>query len=35
MEWIDGVKITHTNELRGLGYDISDILHETIEAFAE
>lgn len=35
MEWIDGVKITDEAELNKQGFNITNILTTTIEAFAE
>jgi len=34
-EWIDGIKITHTDELKKAGIDTSKALKTVIECFAE
>jgi predicted unusual protein kinase regulating ubiquinone biosynthesis (AarF/ABC1/UbiB family) len=34
-EWIDGIKITHMNELRKQGYNAKSVMKTVIEAFAE
>lgn len=35
MEWIDGIKITESEELTKQGYDIYKLLYTVIETFSE
>jgi predicted unusual protein kinase regulating ubiquinone biosynthesis (AarF/ABC1/UbiB family) len=35
MEWIDGIKVTHTDEIVKAGFNLRKVLYTTIEAFAE
>lgn len=34
-EWIDGIKITHTNEIEALGLSTKKALQTVIDCFAE
>ncbi len=35
LEWIDGIKITHGEELRAQGFNVTEAIQVTVEAFAE